>query len=161
MKLIRPNIAIGVTFCVGAAIWCGSCGKSNTSAPSGGAAANTPADPKAQADKDDQEAQRLIADKSAEARQWLDPAQANHTGFKMSKATMLDWTSKFYTAGAIKVYAVDMAPVNNVEVCAMLVIEMPSDHAARQAILKVNDDLNEEDHPTPDNGGKYIIESLD
>ncbi len=159
----RYAILLSSALCIATLLWFPGCNKSsNSPASSGNSSTNTPAaQSPIQSQDDDDKAQSLIANKGVEAREWLNPSHANHAGFKMSPATMLDWTNKFYAAGADKVYCVDMQTIGNSEVCAMFVIQMPNDPAARKAVLKVSDDLNEEDHPSPDNNEKYLIEALD
>jgi len=156
-------ISLSILFCIAVLLAFTGCNKSSSAPTSSGnsSSTNTPAAAPSQSQDDDDKAQTLIADKGVEAREWLNPSHANHVGFKMSPATMLDWTNKFYAAGAAKVYCVDMQTIGNNEICAMFVIEMPSDPAARKAVLKVSDNLNEEDHPSLDNGEKYLIEALD
>lgn len=103
----------------------------------------------------------LASGKAVEAREWLAPAQKNHAGFKVSVAAMRELTEKFYKAGAKKVWAANMETMGQMEVCAQLIVEMPTDTAARRAVIDIDDKLNEEEQPSADKGNKYLEVGLD
>ena len=106
--------------------------------------------------------QALINDpKSAEGREWLASSHHDHAGFKMSRAIMLQWVNKFYDAGAKKVSAVNITQVGLNQVCAELVVEMPVTASQRQAVLKVYDELNEDEDPSIDKNERYLDVDLD
>jgi hypothetical protein len=137
----------------------GGCNRKGATGDSSAAPNN---DAQSAAAAQDNEAVELLKDpKSAEAREWLSPAHAAHAGFKMSKSAMLELANKLYGAGAKKVWCTGIESIGQSDVCALFEVELPDDAASRQAILKLDDDLEGADTPTKDQGGKYLKVALD
>ena len=118
--------------------------------------------------------ERLVAghevdgDKAAEAREWLDPKKTQNVLWKTTRAETMQFVEDLYDAGAVKVYAVyaprdGAVPVN---ICAELLIELPSDGVARKKVIRVFNRIDKEiwgpDHePMKDDGRKYLDLSMD
>lgn len=98
---------------------------------------------------------------AVDASEWLKPEHKDHAGFKMSKEQMLQIAQKFQAAGSKMVYMADIEKLNNVQISATMLVEMPDDPAARKAVLKVYDDVEENETPTKDEGQKSLRLSLD
>jgi hypothetical protein len=77
-------------------------------------------------------------DRVMEAREYLAPDQASNAIWKSSREQMLKWSEDLYASGASKVWAA-YSPADEtvrVNMCAALLVELPSDKTARAAVMK-------------------------
>jgi hypothetical protein len=93
------------------------------------------------ADAKNRRCAEAVADgKVAEARDWLGPAHDDHRGFEVGLDEMRELAERFYTAGATKVSA-SYDVVEDVQVSALLVIDLPASKAARTAVFAVHAEI--------------------
>ena len=109
----------------------------------------------------DKRAEYWIENKKAvDAREWLKP-EHDHAGVRFTTDTMLQWTEKFYAAGAKKVWAADFYELGKRQAAHYLLVEMPTDKAARAAVLKLIPEMDKTpDFQEPDDGARYLYVSM-
>ncbi|HQR07894.1 MAG TPA: hypothetical protein PLN21_13785 [Gemmatales bacterium] len=133
-----------------------------------------PAVPAAAGRENTKHYERLVAgkeddgDKADEARAWLDPKNKSNVLWKTSRAQTTKWVEELYAAGATKVLAIyspkdKEVPIN---MCAQLLIVLPTDAEARKKVLKAYNRIDKElwgdDHTKEkDDGQKYIELNMD
>lgn len=107
-------------------------------------------------------------DKAEEARAWLNPRNSSNVLWKTTRAQTLQYVDDLYDAGAVKVYCV-FAPKDGaipVNMCAELLIVLPTDAAARKKVIKAYNKIDKQmwgpDHePMKDDGRKFLDLSMD
>ena len=122
----------------------------------------------------DEDFERLVAgkeedgDRVMEARQYLAPNQDRNRLWKTSRDQTLFWVDQFYQAGAARVYAVYAPADRHIQfnMCAMLLIELPSAPQARAKVLVAFNRTHKhlwgpgEDKAT-DVGQKFLLLNMD
>ena len=93
---------------------------------------------------------------------WLDAAKyPNHSVMEMSAENARAMVAGFYERGAEKVYVLDPTALGNSLVTAQFAVKLPKDAAARQKCLEWEAKYQEQDHPSPDQGQKYLLITTD
>ena len=107
-------------------------------------------------------------DRAAEARAWLDPKNTQNVLWKISRAQTMQFVDELYEAGAKKVYAIYSPKDKTIQVnlCAILLIELPTDSEARKKVYKAFNKIDKRiwgpDHePEKDNGRKFLELNMD
>lgn len=96
-----------------------------------------------------------------EARAWV--SDPNHGFFEISKDQGREIIEKLYSAGAVKVVIADAAKMDEnkpEEIAATFTIELPAEAEKRKAIIKIINDLYEEE-VVKDTGQKYVMLTTD
>jgi hypothetical protein len=118
----------------------------------------------ADATQDDADAADLIsAANHDEALAWLSDPTAARGVARWEKSEVIDLVKGFYTAGAPKVYVVDINRVAQCDIASQFIVLLPTDPRLRKQVFdcEANFQAQYDDDPTPDTGQKYLTLTTD
>jgi hypothetical protein len=95
----------------------------------------------------------LPEDGAAEARSWL--RRQGSVVFEADLERVEDLVEGLYADGATRVWFTRIRRLDSPEFSASIAVELPSDPAARQALLATEARFWDEEHSTPDFGQRY------
>jgi hypothetical protein len=136
------------------------CSKSGGNA-GGGASAATEAEAPVDYAALDKELEAELKESSAEAKAWL--SVKTNVLFEGSKAEAVQLTEAFYRAGCPKVYITGIEKLGGVFVSASMVVQLPSEAAARKAAFAIEKTFaaKEGEDGADDKGQKYLSLTFD
>ena len=111
-------------------------------------------------DPDETALSEIHAGTAVEFRKWIEPDL--HGVMRGSRGLVLQQAERYYAAGAKTVWAMQIEKRDQMEICHEMVIELPTDPAARKAFFKnLYGDFDEPGDRDPEHGKRFIHESLD
>jgi len=100
---------------------------------------------------------QISSNAAFEAHEWLNPKNTQNQGLGWSQSEIRELADKFVIAGVKKTWcaAIEKGEEGDM-LCTRLIVELPTDPAARQRCLDIRDFAEKREKDSKDNGGKYL-----